>query len=103
MLVRLFDKMDALCDELGIFRVETIGDAYLCAANVLRPQPDHAARMARSLPQPRPPFFRTRLLGKGRLASRCRAWKAEPRPCLETASNSVVHTAAAPRSQLKLA
>jgi hypothetical protein len=47
MLTRLFDKMDALCDELGIFCIETIGDAYLCAANVLQPQPDHAVRMAR--------------------------------------------------------
>ena len=47
MLTRLFDKMDALCEALGIFRIETIGDAYLCAANVVQPQPDHAVRMAR--------------------------------------------------------
>ena len=57
MLTRLFDKMDSLCDELGIFRIETIGDAYLCAANVICPQPDHAVRIARWLHCDRLAYF----------------------------------------------
>jgi hypothetical protein len=30
MLTRLFDEMDRLCDDMGIFRIETIGEAIKC-------------------------------------------------------------------------
>jgi guanylate cyclase len=46
MLGRWFDALDALAERHGAYKLDTIGDAYLCAANVVTEQPDHAARMA---------------------------------------------------------
>jgi class 3 adenylate cyclase len=47
MLNRWFETLDGLADEHGVYKLETIGDAFLAATNLLAPQPDHAARMAR--------------------------------------------------------
>ena len=47
MLDRWFDTLDGLADSHGVHKLETIGDAFLAATNLLAPQPDHAARMAR--------------------------------------------------------
>jgi guanylate cyclase len=48
MLDRLYVCLDELADRLGVYKVETIGDAYLCATNILSDQDDsHAAIMAR--------------------------------------------------------
>ncbi|EDQ88290.1 uncharacterized protein MONBRDRAFT_9289 [Monosiga brevicollis MX1] len=47
MLDRLYTKFDKLCDQHGLYKIETIGDAYMCVGNLFTPQPDHAARVAR--------------------------------------------------------
>jgi guanylate cyclase, other len=47
LLDRLYQRLDALADAHGVHKLETIGDAYLCATNVAAAQPDHAARLAR--------------------------------------------------------
>ena len=48
MLDRLYLRLDELADHLGVYKIETIGDAYLCATNILSDQADsHAAVMAR--------------------------------------------------------
>jgi class 3 adenylate cyclase len=48
MLDRLYLRLDELADILGVYKIETIGDAYLCATNILGDQADgHAAVMAR--------------------------------------------------------
>jgi class 3 adenylate cyclase len=47
MLGRWFDTLDALAERHCVYKLDTIGDAYLCASNVVIEQPDHAARMAR--------------------------------------------------------
>jgi class 3 adenylate cyclase len=47
MLDRLYLRLDALAEEHGVHKLETIGDAYLCATNIAAPQHDHAVRMAR--------------------------------------------------------
>ena len=48
LLDRLFARLDALADRMGVRKLETIGDAYLCATNLAGDQPGcHAARMAR--------------------------------------------------------
>ena len=48
MLDRLYLRLDELADRLGVYKVETIGDAYLCATNILSDQAgSHAAIMAR--------------------------------------------------------
>merc|ERR1719399_2118199 len=41
MLDRLYTKLDALADKYELFKVETIGDAYFCAANLVSAQPRH--------------------------------------------------------------
>merc|ERR1712048_65723 len=47
MLDELYSKFDALTDELGIFKVETIGDAYMAVTNLVCDQEhDHAKRIA---------------------------------------------------------
>mmetsp|Transcript_30979 Transcript_30979/g.78271 ORF Transcript_30979/g.78271 Transcript_30979/m.78271 type:complete len:506 (+) Transcript_30979:133-1650(+) len=46
MLDRLYLKFDHLAEELGMFKVETIGDAYMAVANLAAKQPDHALRVA---------------------------------------------------------
>ena len=43
LLDLLFGKFDDLCDERGIEKVKTIGDAYMAVAGTPRPDPDHAA------------------------------------------------------------
>jgi class 3 adenylate cyclase len=48
MLDRLYLQFDSLAEAHGVFRLETIGDAYLCAANVAQDQAHcHAAALAR--------------------------------------------------------
>jgi len=39
--------MDTLCQLHDIFKVETIGDAFMCASNLVKDQEDHTARLAR--------------------------------------------------------
>jgi class 3 adenylate cyclase len=43
LLDLLFGKFDDLCEERGIEKVKTIGDAYMAVAGIPRPDPDHAA------------------------------------------------------------
>ncbi len=43
LLDLLFGKFDDLCEDRGIFKVKTIGDAYMAVAGIPRPDPDHAA------------------------------------------------------------
>eukprot|EP00730_Choanoeca_flexa_P020322 TRINITY_DN9932_c0_g1_i1.p1 TRINITY_DN9932_c0_g1~~TRINITY_DN9932_c0_g1_i1.p1 ORF type:complete len:764 (+),score=206.71 TRINITY_DN9932_c0_g1_i1:295-2292(+) len=47
MLDRLYTAFDALVDEHDLFKVETIGDAYFCAANLVKDQQDHTIRIAK--------------------------------------------------------
>ncbi len=48
LLDRLFGLLDDAAEACGVSKVDTIGDAYLCAANLAGDHPgDHAARMAR--------------------------------------------------------
>jgi len=48
MLDRLYRKFDALASKHDIFKVETIGDAYMAVTNLVKSQgEDHAARIAR--------------------------------------------------------
>ncbi len=37
-----FGLFDALCDKLGLEKIKTIGDAYMCAAGIPQPNPAHA-------------------------------------------------------------
>jgi class 3 adenylate cyclase len=47
MLNRLYTKLDALSQKHDIFKVETIGDAYMAVTNLVKDQPDdHAKRIA---------------------------------------------------------
>ena len=48
MLDRLYTAFDALSREHRVFKVETIGDAYMAVTNLVEDQPDdHAVRIAR--------------------------------------------------------
>jgi class 3 adenylate cyclase len=48
LLDRLYDSLDAAAQLHGVTKIETIGDAYLCVANLSGADAaDHAARMAR--------------------------------------------------------
>ena len=47
LLDRIFSDFDRLADEYGLEKIKTIGDAYMAAAGLPLPQPDHAARAAR--------------------------------------------------------
>merc|ERR1712188_84645 len=47
MLDRLYTQFDTLVSMHDIFKVETIGDAFMCCANLVKDQDDHAARMGR--------------------------------------------------------
>uniref|UniRef100_A0A061QTS4 Tkl dicty4 protein kinase n=1 Tax=Tetraselmis sp. GSL018 TaxID=582737 RepID=A0A061QTS4_9CHLO len=47
MLERLFLKFDELAMKHGVFKVETIGDAYMCVGGLPEPQEDHTLRIAR--------------------------------------------------------
>mmetsp|Transcript_29680 Transcript_29680/g.55951 ORF Transcript_29680/g.55951 Transcript_29680/m.55951 type:complete len:211 (+) Transcript_29680:282-914(+) len=46
MLDRLYGKFDRLSKKHGLFKVETIGDAYMAVGNLSEPQPDHAVKVA---------------------------------------------------------
>lgn len=47
MLDRLYQKFDALSDKHEVFKVETIGDAYMAVTNLVKDQSnDHAVRIA---------------------------------------------------------
>ena len=46
MLDRLYEKFDALSRKHEVFKVETIGDSYMCASNLIMDQHDHSKRMA---------------------------------------------------------
>ena len=43
VLDALFTRFDELAAELGVEKIKTIGDAYMAAAGVPTPRPDHAA------------------------------------------------------------
>jgi class 3 adenylate cyclase len=49
-LVQLLDTMfrafDALCDQRGIEKIKTVGDAYMAVAGLPQPDSDHAASLA---------------------------------------------------------
>lgn len=48
MLDRLYSKFDTLSHTHDIFKVETIGDAYMAVTNLVKDQEqDHVARIAR--------------------------------------------------------
>lgn len=42
LLDMLFNRFDDLCEEHGIEKIKTIGDAYMAVAGIPRPNPDHA-------------------------------------------------------------
>ena len=46
VLDRLFSQFDALVERHGLEKIKTIGDAYMAAAGVPDPHPDHARRAA---------------------------------------------------------
>ena len=46
MLDRLYNAFDDLSHKHEIFKVETIGDAYMAVTNLVKDQPDHAKRIA---------------------------------------------------------
>ena len=45
ILDRIFSRFDELTEEHDVEKIKTIGDAYMVAAGVPRPQPDHARRL----------------------------------------------------------
>lgn len=47
LLDRLYSKFDRLCDLHHVFKVETVGDAYMAVTNLVKEQHDHVALMAR--------------------------------------------------------
>ena len=46
MLNRLYCVMDYLLDKFELFKVETIGDAYVCCSGIPEPDEDHAEKVA---------------------------------------------------------
>lgn len=46
LLNRIFSAFDALAERLGLEKIKTIGDAYMVAAGLPRPRPDHAEAIA---------------------------------------------------------
>jgi guanylate cyclase len=46
LLDRLFGEFDALAERYGLEKIKTIGDAYMVAAGVPDPRPDHARALA---------------------------------------------------------
>ena len=47
MLDRLYTKLDVIAKELDVFKLETIGDAYMAVANLVSDQKaDHAFRIS---------------------------------------------------------
>ena len=47
LLDRVFSEFDVLVDQAGLEKIKTIGDAYMVAAGVPEPRPDHAIAIAR--------------------------------------------------------
>jgi adenylate cyclase len=47
LLNNIVSRFDALSEEHGVEKIKTIGDAYMVAAGIPEPCPDHAARLAR--------------------------------------------------------
>jgi adenylate cyclase len=47
LLDRLFGEFDRLAERHGLEKIKTIGDAYMVAAGVPTPRPDHAPALAR--------------------------------------------------------
>ena len=47
-LNEMFGAFDDICDELGVEKIKTIGDAYMAAAGLPKPCSDHAQRCARA-------------------------------------------------------
>lgn len=47
-LNEIFGTFDDICDELGVEKIKTIGDAYMAAAGLPKPCPDHAQRCVRA-------------------------------------------------------
>ena len=46
MLDRLYNAFDDLSRKYDVFKVETIGDAYMAVTNLVKDEPDHAKRIA---------------------------------------------------------
>jgi adenylate cyclase len=46
LLNEIFSHFDSLVEKYGVEKIRTIGDNYMVAAGVPRPQPDHARRLA---------------------------------------------------------
>ena len=46
MLNEVFSAFDAMVERHGLEKIKTIGDAYMAAAGLPRPRPDHAAAVA---------------------------------------------------------
>lgn len=46
LLARLFSAFDTLCTELGVAKIKSIGESYLCVAGLPTPRPDHAGAAA---------------------------------------------------------
>lgn len=47
VLNHIFSMFDSLANELGIEKIKTIGDAYMCVSGLPEPCTDHAERMAK--------------------------------------------------------
>jgi class 3 adenylate cyclase len=47
LLETLYEAFDELAEAKGVFKVETVGDCYVCAAGIPQPQSDHAVVMAK--------------------------------------------------------
>jgi len=47
MLDRLYQRFDEVSQKHDVFKVETIGDAYMAVTNLVKDQPDHAKIMAK--------------------------------------------------------
>jgi class 3 adenylate cyclase len=47
LLNRLFARFDDLAESLGVEKIKTIGDAYMAAAGLPEPRPDHAEALVR--------------------------------------------------------
>ena len=50
-LSKIFATFDRLAAEEGVEKIKTIGDAYMAAAGIPEPQPDHALRIVRLAPR----------------------------------------------------
>jgi len=46
MLDRLYHNFDEISRKYDVFKVETIGDAYMAVTNLVKEQPDHTKRIA---------------------------------------------------------